>query len=277
MTKMRFVLLLDFSPYSELLLRLVDTWSALLRAEVMLVHRVSDAVPVMADPSMKTQVVEERRKESKDALRRMAAEFLTRPVIIEYDVTERNLVEELPLLGRGRDYYDVVMVGLKGSNFFKKYLLGSTAAAVIEQLESVVIAVPEGAAISQFDTLHFAVSPHYPFHHAAFNWFLAHFSPMIQRLHFVSVLGKDDDHRHFEGHLQTLQGLYSIQKPTTIDLFEGDDAFSGLKQYMETHPAGLLMVQRGTRTLHDQVFRKYLIGELVDHGRIPLVVLPGMG
>lgn len=273
MTKTRFVLLIDFSPYSEAQLRLAQAWGGILDAELLLVHRVSDAVPVMADMETKIQIVDERKKDGVAELKRYAADTLTDPLAVRFHVTERNLLEELPLLLRGHQQ-DVVFVGLKGSNLLKKYLLGSTATAVIDHLQHIVVAVPNQVFSQHIDVLHIAVSPKYPLDVGAFDNFLARFSSAVQRLHFVSVLADNDAHTDALAYLQELARHYAPLKPTVFDIFEGNDAFSSLKTYMREHPDGVLVVQRGSRTLHDEVFRKYLIGELVDHGHIPLVVLP---
>lgn len=273
MPKTRFVVLIDFSSYSEAQLRLAEAWCMTLDAELLLVHRVSAVVPVMADREMKDQVVSDRKKAAQEQLRQYAAGILVHHLEVHFHITEQNLLSELPLLLRNQ-YDDLVFVGLKGTGFLKKYLLGSTAAAMIDQLDHIVVAVPSTVASWSVSVLHFAVSPRHPLNNSAFDRFLERFSSVIQRIHFISILADDDSHGETCAYLEELTQQYTAIKPTTTDVFYGNDAFSSLKNYMYDHPDGVLVVQRGSRSLTDQIFRRYLVDELVDHGHIPLIVLP---
>lgn len=273
MKEIRFVILLDFSPYSKAQLLLAQKWGSALGASLLLVHRVAVALPLMTDQESKARITAQAKVEAKEKLRQLAAEVLREPLEVHFHVTEKHLLRELPLLIQGNSF-EVIFTGLKGSNFIKKHVLGSTSRAIIDQPEHVIIGVPNQPNIEDLSTVHIAVSPSYPLNLAIFDEFLQHFSKVIAHIHFVSVVTGGEPSEQANEYIQHLAKRYSNTKPTSFKVFEGNDPLLLLKQYMQGHSRGILVLQRGSRALSDQLFRRFFIGELVDHGQIPLVVLP---
>ena len=97
----------------------------------------------------------------------------------------------------------------------------------------------------------------------------------VRKIVFFSVITQEDDYNATENYLRELVNLFSDKREdTSYELFVGRTAFEDLKRILSEKKDEFIIVQRGSRMLMDQIFRKFLINELVYEGNIPLVILP---
>jgi uncharacterized protein (DUF488 family) len=74
--------------------------------------------------------------------------------------------------------------------------------------------------------------------------------------------------------LKELFELYSDKYDSLYELYQGDESLPSLKNIIMAKHNEFIIVQRGSRMFVDQVFRKFLINELVYEGHTPLIILP---
>lgn len=273
--KTRLIVLIDFSPYAETLLQLANTWCKLLHAELVLVHKVTGYAPAFAESDVRHQIIQVEKEEALAKLRTLAHENITTPKNIRYQVFKEGFLLFFPKLlrqGREQGFNDLIVLGLKGTGFLKKILVGSTATAIIEELNHPTVAVP--VSVNKLIPKKFivALSYKYPLNEAAFKQVLEAFQNNIQQLEFISVSATAES----EDYLKGLQAQHQKSIPSSYRIFRGTqaDAFKEIKRYVHQQADSILVVQKGSRSLSDQVFRKFLINELVHDGSLPLIIVP---
>src|SRR5690606_10811382 len=74
--------------------------------------------------------------------------------------------------------------------------------------------------------------------------------------------------------LSDLTLLFADRFDTNFEIYEGSNPFEDIKILINNKIDEILIVQKGSRFLNDQLFRRFLINELVYEGQTPLIVLP---
>lgn len=74
--------------------------------------------------------------------------------------------------------------------------------------------------------------------------------------------------------LNDLAKLFTDRYETKTAIYKGRNRISEIKKVINDREEELLIVQKGSRLWTDQIFRKFLINELVYEGQTPLIVLP---
>jgi len=86
-------------------------------------------------------------------------------------------------------------------------------------------------------------------------------------------LSEDDNEMEALQYLSTLQEKYAAY-PTEVFLSKGENKFDALKLHLQQNTVStFLVLQQGSRSLQDQIFRKFMINELVYSGISPLIML----
>jgi len=269
----RFIVLVDFSSYSRFELLLARHWADSMGAELLLVHHPVIYAPALSDTVTRDEIIQSEIQEVSAKLRAFAAQVLPDTQRITYHVAVESLVPAVSNLLHSH-YYHILFVGLKGTGFLKKIFLGSTAIDVIDHVNQVVAAVPKHPFNMSPDTFYLATSYRYPVNIAELDKLLALFGHRIKHIRFITVITQKDQAKPAAEYVASLTRHYRNTRQTSCETFEGSDAFYALKQYMNTHADGLLVVQKGSRSLTDRVFRKFLINELVYDAATPLIILP---
>lgn len=279
--KTRLIALIDFSMYSHSLLELGERWCRIANAELLLLHQVAGLVPAMTEPEIKNQVIEAEKEEALTKLKKLAEEKISASTRVNFKVTGQNLLLALPELLK-QDYNDFFLVGLKGTGMLKKIFMGSTATKIIEELNHTTVAVPYKLCADPDKRCNLipqkiiiTVSYKYPINANAFRNFLDTFKDSIQQLEFISVVHPDEPEEQCIDYLKSLTSEYQeYADHTTYQVFPGKDVFDKIKSHVRKDKDTILVVQKGSRDLTDLIFRKFLIGQLVDDGSIPLIILP---
>jgi hypothetical protein len=271
--KNRFVVLIDFSPYSEHLIQFAYDWGNRVGAEILLVHNTIVMSPVMAPHESKIQLTRIANRDALEKLQRCTETLLPKGVSVKRLVSERKLVYQLRALLR-EPYNNLVFVGLKGTGLLKKIFIGSEAVRVIDSIDNLIVAMPRNADCCSRESVHVAVQKNYPLNVIDFNKFLNFAGDQVRKIVFFSVITHDDDPDSTENYLRDLVGSYSDRSHTSYEMYEGKSGFADLKKVIAGKKNEFIVVQKGSRMFLDQIFRKYLINELVYEGNIPLVILP---
>lgn len=271
--KTRFIVLIDFSSYSKFELQLAKHWADSMAADVLLLHEPVVMAPALTDASTRNEIIGYETDKALNKLKAFTMQHLPDTRRISYRVAEDSLIISLQRL-LSEYYYNVIFVGLKGTGFLKRIFMGSTAISVIDETNDVVVAVPRHSFNMSPDTLYISVYYKYRLNTAELDKVLQLFGDKIKHIRFLSVVAKKDSMKQTMGYLEELRKMYHGERDAHIEAFEGEDAFYTLKQYMNAHADGMLVVQKGSRSFTNQVFRRFLINELVYDASVPLIVLP---
>lgn len=271
--KKRIIALIDFSLYSENLIKLAGSLSNAIEAEIILIHQVQVIVPALADMNSRRELIEFEKSDALRNLKQISRKIIPSEKKISFLITERPLSIVLPEIG-SRDSDDLILVGLKGTGILKKIFIGSTTLKIIENLAITTIAVPVKTYNLQLERLVIATNYKFPLNRTSLDNLLRNFSGTVNEVLFISVITSDDDDIETLKNLQEIHEYYKGRITSGFRIFEGKLAFEKIKSFMKGDNRSFLVVQKGSRAINDQVFRKFLINDLVYHGSIPLVILP---
>jgi nucleotide-binding universal stress UspA family protein len=270
--KTRIILLTDFSPQSENLLAFAGKLAESIRADLLLVHQVPGMVPALADNASRSQIIGFEKEQAMRKLKELAGQIGPLTPSLDYWVSEKPISVLLQeLLHQGFD--DLILLGLKGTGLLKQTFLGSTATKVIEEVDAITLAVPLKNP-SQPHTLTIAVSYRYPLNEAALGKLLTMLKQEIKTIEFITIVTASDVEAESVQYLAGLHERFESLIPSSISVFRGGTAFSEIKAHLQQYQDHMLVVQKGSRTLSDKFFRRFLIHDLVHDGSMPLLVLP---
>ncbi len=271
--KNRFIVLIDFSPYSEHLLRFAHDWSRRSGADLLVFHNTLALSPLMTPYETKTKLIDAANREAREQLVRLTATALPGTTSIQHVVSEENLVAALRKLLK-KPYNHLVFLGIKGTGLMKKLFIGSQAVNVIDGIDNLIVAMPQQAPCCAPDAIHVAVQKTYPLNLIELNKLLQLNGNEGSRIVFFSVVTPEDDQEATERYLRELSQLYSDRKEASYELYLGDHAWRDLKRIIQQKQNEFIVVQRGSRMFLDQIARKFLINDLVYEGHTPLIILP---
>ncbi|ELR72045.1 hypothetical protein C900_01910 [Fulvivirga imtechensis AK7] len=269
----KLIVLIDFSSYSEPLVKFALNWANELDLDLVFVHQITAIVPAMTDNESRLQIVASEKNDALTRLRLLVQKYNSGKLMPQYQVTDKPLRFYLPhLLADRAD--DLIMAGLKGTGILKRVFLGSTVAKIIEELDYITVAMP--GKISGLIPRHMtiAVNYRYPANENALTSLIGLMLPSLVKIELISIVTSADDEAEVEAYLKKLQQRLPENITSAYHLYNGKDAFSMVKSHCVTQVDTVLVVQKGSRTLKDHLFRRFFVNELVYDGSIPLIVLP---
>lgn len=269
----RLIVLIDFSEYSTTLLRYAYSWSSRINARLLLVHQTTVLAPGMAGKEDKAELAVAANEEAVKRMRILADYTLNTEDGIGYYASEKEMEEVLNKL-LSESFSQLVLLGLKGTGILKKLFIGSVAVQVIESIGNVAVAIPKN--IGQFspEKIYVAISEKYPLNDIRLREFLEFIKSETKKVVFISLAGQNDDIMEVRSYLQEVSARYSDIVPVDYDVYQGDNVYGNLKNLINNQSNELLVVQKGSQLYSNQLFKKFLINELVYEGDTPLVVLP---
>ncbi len=190
--KTRLVVLLDFSPQTEVLLKLAKKWSEIINSEVLVIHQITYSVPAMADIVSRRRIILFEKNKALTELNSLIKKHFDKNFPVDVQIFEKELIVSLKNF-LGKKYNDLVILGTEGAGIFKKYFIGSTALKIIDKLNFTIITVPPHYEVHTPQTLTVAVTYRYPLNRKLFNDFLKVVQDFIELVHFISVVTPDDN------------------------------------------------------------------------------------
>ncbi|MBL7769766.1 MAG: universal stress protein [Flavipsychrobacter sp.] len=271
--KKRFIVLIDFSSYSKDLLMYAADWCRSIAAELVLVHKTFVMSPALVDTESKQAMALAAREEAAYKLEAFAKELVPPGTVFSVEVTDGPLEKFLQAL-LSQPFEHLLFVGLKGTGIIKQLFIGSVALDVIEHTNEVVVAIPRHINRFSHEKLMIAVSDKHAFNVLALNNFLQFLDNGKTRIQFFYLAQPYEKTENVEKQLNELTALFSTRFPTEYKVYEGESPFEDIRKVINNKVDEILIVQKGSRLLSDQLFRKFLINELVYEGETPLIVLP---
>lgn len=269
----RFIVFVDFSEHSANLLEYALDWSKQANAQLLLVHQTKVLVPGLADTETKGSILQISNSESLAQLKKFGSSILPSGTAVSYLATNDHFGVILRDLLAER-YKNLIFVGLKEASLLKKIFIGSTAFQVIENTNNIVVAIPMGFSKFRFKKIFVAVSDQHPLNIMELNKLLDFGGASIKSIVFFHLAKPFEHIPNMEKQLMELTDFFSKTHKTSFAIYEGSNSFDDIKKIINNDEEEMLVVQKGSRFLADQLFRKFLITELVHQGHMPLVVLP---
>ena len=272
--KKRFIVLVDLSSDSEYLIQFAYRWSKNISADMLLVHNTVIMLPALTPYESKKELTKIANQKSLHKLRNLAQTALPGVMSVGFFVSEKSLVHQLRTLLRGHLFDNLVFLGLSKKGLLEKLFIGSEAVKVIDGIDNLIVAVPLNPGCCSSETIHVAVHKKSPINILDFNKFLNIREAGIKCIVFFSVIEPGDDWSDAEKYLKDLTQLYSDRYSAAYEMYKAQSGFQDLKRIILDKKDEFIVVQRGSRMFLDQIFRKFLINDLVYEGNIPLVILP---
>ena len=134
--------------------------------------------------------------------------------------------------------------------------------------------MPKEIATFSHNRIFVAVSGKYPLNLLALNNFFNFIDSQNTSITFFSLTKPNEKTKDIEKYLADLTLLFADRFDTTFTIYEGNNPFADIKKVINNKIDEILIVQKGSRLLTDQLFRKFLINELIYEGQTPLIILP---
>lgn len=271
--KKRFIVLVDFSESSEALINYASDWARQINAELLLVHQSSALTPGITEYEIRQQLAHQSNQEALQRLKALAKELVPPSIPVSFSASEKHLLTTIPqFLAEPFDH--LVFAGIKGTGLLKRIFLGSTVLQVIDNIENLVVAMPGGIDKFSPQRIFVAVTKKYPLNLLEFKKFLNFMDVKNTSITFFHLTKPHKVANNIERHLQELARTFADRYKTDFAIYEGDHPFDDIKKVINNNVNEILVIQKGSRLLTDQLFRRFLINELVYEGQTPLVVLP---
>jgi hypothetical protein len=271
--KKRFILLIDFSEGSAGLIQYASEWSLQTGAELVLFHQVSVMAPASADPDSRSRIASLACEEALQRLRALGTRLLPTGIRATYEVSERGLKTALSAL-LAAPFEHLIFLGLKETGLIKKIALGTTTLRVIDHLAHIVAAIPADIRSFSHHQLHVAVSDRHPLNILELHHFLRFIDPHQTNITFFHLAKPSENLEGMEKQLRDLCALFAGKYRTDFVIYEGHHPAEDIRKVIRNATKELLIVQKGSRLLTDQLFRKFLVTDLVLGGQTPLIILP---
>lgn len=156
----------------------------------------------------------------------------------------------------------------------KKLFLGSVTLQIVENVNNIIVAIPKGIDTFSHKKIFVAAKMTHPLNILALNTFLNFIDKEDINITFFYLARPDENTKEIKGYLSELATLFADRFNTSFEVYEGKDPFADIEKVINNKIDELLMVQKGSRLLTDQFFRRFLINHLVYKGQTPLIVLP---
>lgn len=271
--KKRFILLIDFSPLSGNLIQYACDWALQENAEILVVHETSPMIPGFSDNESRESIIKEINEEALLTLKNLVNEFLPPGLKANFLVSEKHLqlmVDEL----LEQDFEDLIFAGLKESGLFEKYFLKSKVLQLIENSDAIIVAMPQEIKNYSHDNIFVAISDKSDLNILELNNFLKFIDVNNTKITFFYLAKPNEETLEIERQLRNLTELFANRFNTSFEIYEANNPKKDIKKVINNKIDEILVVQRGSRLLTDQLFRRFLIHDLVHEGETPLVVLP---
>ncbi len=269
----RFILLVDFSEYSNNLIKYACNWSKETGAKILLHHQTTVFLPAFAENEAKQEIVQHANKEALQKLKALQKILIPSTVEVSYSVSEIDFHHTLPKL-LAEPFENLIFMGLKGTGLLKKIFLGSVALQIIRNTNNIIVAMPKEIDTYSHEKIFIAVGEKKPLNILELNKFLKFIDNNNTNITFFHLAKPNENTTAIKKQLQDLTEMFSEGFNTNYAIYEGDNRLEDIKNVINNKIEELLIVQKGSRILTDQLFRRFLINELVFEGQTPLIILP---
>lgn len=269
----RFIVLIDFSEYSSHLIKYACDWSQEANAKILLLHQTHPFLPAFAENEAREHLVQQANDQAREKLKTLANALIPDTIEVAYYVSEIDYHVTLPEL-LAEPFENLIFIGLKGTGILKKLFLGSVALRIIANTENTVVAMPKGIDSFSHEKIFVAVGEKKLLNIQQLDNFLKFIDHENTSITFFHLAKPNEDTTLIKEKLQTLSETYADRFTTNFAIYEANNRLDGIKGVINNKINEILIVQKGSRILTDQLFSRFLINELVYEGQTPLIILP---
>ncbi|MDT7829903.1 universal stress protein [Pricia sp. S334] len=269
----RFIVLIDFSEYSSNLIKYACDWSKEANAKILLHHQTHEFLPAFAEEEAREYIVRQANDKALEKLKALASDLIPDTIEVSFYVSENDFQHTLPQL-LVEPFENLIFLGLKGTGMLKKLFLGSVALQIIGNTDNTVVAMPKGIDSFSHEKIFVAVGENKVLNVQQLDNFLKFIHHQNTSITFFHLAKPNEDTTRIKEQLQHLSETYADRFTTDFAIYEANNRIDGIKGVINNKIDEILIVQKGSRILTDQLFRRFLINELVYEGQTPLVVLP---
>jgi nucleotide-binding universal stress UspA family protein len=271
----RFIVLIDFSAYSANLLKYAYDWSRQINADLLLLHKSEKVISARLAEEKRDEIVRRIYSDQNEALRDFALSVIGEPSPnVSFKVTHSiHLSDSISEL-LDEPYRNLVFAGMKGTGLMQQLFIGSVAIEVIEQTESIVVAIPREVDSPSFTRLMVGVKAEFPLNTRALDDLLGFWGGQTPSIHFFTVVPDQEETSAIEDHLRALASLFAEKTSTSFSVYRADNVFEEVRKLMHQDPRQILVAQKGSRLLKDHLLRQLFINKLIYEGKTPLIALP---
>ena len=269
----RFIVLIDFSAYSRDLIKYACDWSQEANAKILLHHQTHPFLPTFAENEAKDYIIQQENDKARAKLKALAKELIPDFIEVSFYVSEIDFHQTLPQL-LSEPFENLIFIGLQGTGMLKKLFLGSVALSIIGNTDNTVVAMPKGIDSFSHEKIFVAVGEKKHLNIEQLNNFLKFMDHQNTSITFFHLAKPNEDTTLIKERLQSLSETYADRFTTNFAIYEANNRLDGIKAVINNKIDEILIVQKGSRILTDQLFRRFLINDLVYEGQTPLIVLP---
>jgi nucleotide-binding universal stress UspA family protein len=271
--KKRFIILVDFSEYSSNLIKYACDWCKQIDADLLLVHQSIILAPALTDNESRQMIVQHTNARALKKLKSLAKELIPPDVNVSFFVSEGHLQAVLTRL-LAEPFDNLILTGLKGTGLIKKLFLGSVALQVIEKTKNITGGIPKEIDSFSHEKIFVALTEKHPVNIVELNKFLSFINSENTTITFFHLAKPMEKTQGIENLLRELSAKFADRFKADFAIYEGNNPFEDIKKVINNREEEMLIVQKGSRLLTDQLFRRFLINDLVYEGQTPLIVLP---
>ncbi len=134
--------------------------------------------------------------------------------------------------------------------------------------------MPKEIAAFSHERIFVALTEKYPLDISELNRFLNFIDSNNTLITFFYLAQPNETTTGVKKQLADLSNLFADRFNTNTAIYEGNNPFEDIKNVINNKEEEMLVAQKGSRLLSDQLFRRFLINELVYKGQTPLIILP---
>lgn len=270
---MKIYVLLDFSDYSHTQLKLANQWCLKFGYDMVLVHETILMIPSLGSPDVRLKIEYGQKNEVLNQLEKLRQSYIDSSVKVSFEITAEPLIKHLSERIQ-IEKKDLILMGIKGTGKLKQIFLGSTATRVIEELNQITLTIPINLDLNFPQKLIVAVHHKTPINEEALSILVGIIKNGLLDLEFVSIVTENEEISYTNKYLKELKNRFADIFPSNINVFSGNDALNDLKNFVLPQRGAFLVLQKGSRSLVDRVFRRLMVNDMVYDASIPLIVLP---
>lgn len=211
-------------------------------------------MPSFADNLRRKSITEHACEEAENKLKQLAAASLPSTNMINYYISENHLKNILAGFDNDK-FQNIVFVGTRKEGFLTKLLSDSMAIQVIENTLNIVVAMPKEINSFSHKKIYVAVSDKHPLNILELNNFLELLDKSKTQITFFYLAKPGEETNEIEKTFKDLTKLYVDRYLTGYAVYEGKSAMTDIKNVITNKTDEILIVQKGSRFLTDQIFR----------------------
>lgn len=264
--------LIDFSDYSKKVLQVARRWSEGLGLDVQVFHELDFQVPTLANHDLRLKMKYGHIHEVNRTWMGMKNLIFGEESKVAFEILEESLIEFLKKKNPSEPAF--ILMGLKGGGLLKQVFLGSMVNEVVEKINRITVAIPKHLPEFRPNKIVLSVHPKYDLNLHALEDLLSNLPNSVTTIQWISIALENDNVEDLNDYLDALSKRADTNLSVETAVFSGENLFYKLKSFVSRDHSQILVIQRGSRTFKDRLFRKFLVNELVYDGSIPLIILP---